>query len=185
MIRKLELDELGKLYRNHIGKDFPPRERPPCFVIKNNIKKNTQEGFIYVDNDTELGYAITSISEYAVLISLFGIFNGNRGKGSGTQFLQEIIKHYDNKKAIIVEVERPEDAKSGEEKIVCEKRISFYEKVKFTIHKDIEYSIFKVPMYLMTHSKENLTKEDIIKYMKIIYGITLRKRFHNMLQIKI
>ncbi|MCL2859133.1 MAG: GNAT family N-acetyltransferase [Oscillospiraceae bacterium] len=184
MIRKLELNELDKLYKNHIKKDFPPMERPPCFVIKNNIKKNVQEGFIYVNEDIELGYVITSKSEDSILLFLFAIFNGNRGNGAGTEFLREIIKYYNNKKAIIAEVERPEDAKSYEGKIMCEKRILFYERLGFTIYKDIDYTIFGIPMYLMAYSNENLAKEDIVRYIKAIYGVTLSKQFQNMLKIK-
>jgi len=184
MIRKLELNELSNIYREYIRKDFPKRERPPCFVIKNNMKKNAQEGFIYVEEDIELGYAINSISTYAILISLFAVFEGNRKKGIGTKFLQEIIKNYDNKKAVIVEVEKPEDAKSDEQRILREKRISFYERVGFKICKDIEYNIFGIPMYLMVYSKDELTKEEIIKYMKEVYGFTLRKEFSHMLKIK-
>ncbi|MCL2383560.1 MAG: GNAT family N-acetyltransferase [Oscillospiraceae bacterium] len=158
-------------------------ERPPCFVIKNNMKNNIQEGFLCVEKDTELGYSINALSEEAVLISLFGVFKENRGKGIGTKFLKEVIEKYGDKKAIIVEVEKPENAKSEEEKTIREKRISFYEKSGFIIYKDINYMIFNNSMYLMVNSSEEIAKEDIIRHMKEIYGRTLRKQFQNMLQI--
>ena len=182
MVRKLEIKELGKLYRKHIKRDFPPIERAPCFVIKRNMKNNVQEGLIYVNKNEELGYSINSVIGEVVLISLFAVFNGNRGSGIGTKFLEEIIKYYDNKRMIIVEVEKPENAKSYEEKSVCKKRISFYEKQVFEIRKDIEYSIFGLPMYLMVYSKEKFQKEEIINQMKIVYGLILRSRLQNMLK---
>ncbi len=184
IIRKLEINELEKLYKNHIEKDFPPIEIPPCFVIEKNMKNEVQEGFIYLNENIETAYAINSISEDAVLISLLAVFNGKRGIGIGSKFLKEIIEYYHTKSSIIVEVERPEDAKSCEEKNICEKRISFYEKFGFVIQRDIDYSIFNAPMYLMVYSNENIIKENIIKQVKIIYSLVLRKKFQNMLKIK-
>lgn len=190
MIRKLEMKEVGKTYRKHVKKDFPPIERPPCYVIKHNIKKGFKEGFIYVDEGKgeELGYAFNSISEEAVLISLFAVFDGNRGNGVGTKFLKELLEY--NNKATIVEVEKPEYAKNDEEKKICDKRILFYEKLGFKIYKDIDYTLFGFPYYIMVYSKNDiLSEEEIVKQLKIIYSSTLRKRFKNMLdkvlQIKI
>jgi len=181
MIRKLEIKEIGKLYRKHIKKDFPPIERPPCYVIKHNMKKGFKEGFIYVDEGKELGYALNSISEQAILISLFAVFDGNRGTGIGTTFLKELLEYNDNK-ATIVEVEKPEYAKTDEEKKICEKRILFYEKVGFKIYKDIDYCLFGFPYYIMVYSKNAiLSKEEIIKQLKAIYSSTLRERYRNML----
>ena len=111
MIRKIEINELPEIYRNHIEKDFPPEERAPYFVIENNMKNNLQEGFIYVKEGIELGYSLNLISEEGVLISLFAVFDGNRGSGIGTEFLIEILKNYKTKKVILVEVEKPELAK--------------------------------------------------------------------------
>lgn len=184
IIRKLEINELGKLYRNHIKKDFPPTERPPCCVIKNNIKNKLQEGFIFLNQGEDSAYSINALSEDAILIFLFAVFEGKRGNGIGSKFLKEIIEYYKTKDSIIVEVERPEDAKSLQEKVICEKRISFYERLGFVIQKDIEYSIFDVPMYLMVYSNKNISKEKVINQMKTIYGLILRKRFQNMLKIK-
>jgi len=183
MIRELEINELNKLYKEHIKNDFPAVERFPCFIIKSNMKNNLQEGFIYVDENKEQGYAINSISKEAINISYFVIFKENRGRGLGTNFLKEIINHYNNKKVITVEVEKPENAKTEEEKIICEKRISFYEKLGFTIRKDINYSIFKLPMYLMVYSNGNLSKEEIIKYVKTIWDSILKIGFKHMLKI--
>jgi len=184
MIRKLEIEEVKNLYREHIKKDFPKNERPPSFVIKNNLKNNIQEGFIYVKDDTELGYATIYLSEESILISLFGVFEGSRGKGIGTNFIKEICDHYDTKKSIFVEVEKPELAKSEEGKKVSERRISFYKKAGFSLYKDIDYTIFGVPMYLMASSKKKLSEGQVITEMKTIREKVLKKGLRQGMKIK-
>jgi len=184
MLRKLEITEISELYSRHIKRDFPSSERAPCFVIKNNMKNNVQEGFIYSKDKEELGYAINSISEESVLISLFAVFCQNRGQGVGTEFLAEVIDKYNDKKVIIVEVEKPELAKEDTQKIVCEKRISFYKKLGFKMYKDIDYKIFGVPMYLMAYSKEALGREEVIAEVKKVQYKSIRKELQNMVKIK-
>lgn len=183
MIRKIEIKEVSKLYRAHIKKDFPHIERPPCFVIKNNMKNGIKEGYLYIKDNTELAYSINAIIENFVLISLFAVFSEHRNQGIGTTFLKEMLDNYIDKKGIILEVEKPENAKRSEEKEIRNKRISFYENIGFTVYKDIEYSIFKVPMYLMVFSNTKLTKNEIVLAVKNTYSKILRKRLQSMIKI--
>ena len=184
MIRKLEIAELNQLYNEHIKQDFPVNERPPCFIIKKNLNNKLQEGFIYIYENEESGYAINSPVGELVLISLFAIFEEQRKKGRGTNFLRELIKYYDSKRTLIVEVEKPEKASTKEQRIVCEKRILFYESVGFVIYKDIDYKIFGVEMYIMIYSKTALAQEDVIEDVKSVYTQMLGRGFQKMLKIK-
>ena len=182
MLRKIEISELNQLYSKHIKKDFPTNERPPCFIIKKNIENKLQEGFIYREGNEEFGYAINTLTDEIVLILLFATYSNKRQKGKGTSFLKELIQYYADKKVLIVEVEKPEVAQDEKQRIICEKRISFYEKSGFVIHKDIDYSIFGVPMYLMTYSKDKLDREEVIINIREVYSKTLGKTFQGMLK---
>lgn len=183
MIRKLEIEEVNKLYKKHIKIDFPTFERAPCYIIKKNMKKGIEEGFIYKEDYKELAYAFVSISEEAVLISLFAVFNKNRGNGIGTKFLKELLEYYNTKKAIIVEVERTEDKKKKEERMICKKRVDFYERLGFKLYKDIKYKLFGCSYYLMVYGEKILLREEIIHYVKKIYGDILNK-YQRFLKIK-
>jgi len=173
MLKEINSNNFCNLYSQHIVNDFSDDQRPPYDIIKKNIETGYSEGFIYVLDNKEMAYAINTISDNKVVISVFAVFNSFRNSGIGTSFLVELLDYYSDKKIIIVEVDKPEQAKTTEEKVVCEKRISFYERAGFIIHKDIEYSIFGIDFYLMTYSKDKLEKKDVIESMKAVYKQTL------------
>lgn len=181
MIRKIEHKELKKIYKEHINYDFPPHERASYYVMKRAMKKGLQEGYMYHNKEEDLGYAFQFISKHTILISLFAILNGKRIQGIGSQFLKELIEQSNNK-TIIVEVERPQDLKTEEEKNIAKKRIRFYEKLGFTLYHDIAYVIYGTPYYIMVHQKEeHISKEEIIKQIREIYRATMNKRFQFMI----
>lgn len=177
MIRKIEIEEIKELYKNHIKKDFPINEIPPAFTIKSNMKRQISEGFILVENSASLGYSIATITDESVVITLFAIYQNKRGAGIGTKFLKELLEYYKDKKVVILEVEKPEDAKTSDARIICERRIHFYENVGFKIYKDIDCILFGVPYYLMVYGDGNLSKEDIIGHMRKSYELSLRSKF--------
>jgi hypothetical protein len=77
------------------------------------------------------------------------VFEEYRGRGYGPSLLEHIKGAYTKKNGIIVEVEKPEEASTQEEKEVRQKRILFYEKAGFTQIPGIRYAIWDVPMHLM------------------------------------
>jgi len=139
----------------------------------------------------QLGYSINAISNDAILIVLFAMNENVRGQGFGTAFLTEMIAHYQtlNVHTIILEVERPEDAKSETERMIREKRIAFYERVGFVLRSDITFKTFTVPMYLMVYQTEQKTKDEcfskeaLIVSVKKLYEIMVGKRLMRMLEI--
>lgn len=84
-----------------------------------------------------------------VLISLLAVFHEYRGQGIGSESMKELRVMYENKQAIIVEVERPDFSQTPEECDSRKRRIEFYEKAGFYLIPNIDYSIWDVPMHLM------------------------------------
>ena len=171
-VRSIEPSEFKGIYKR-IRKDFSPGEHAPYFVLRRDLETGIQKGLLLLDGGSERAYAVCADAcenDY-VLISLLAVFEEYRGKGYGPVLLEEIKSAYAAKKGIIVEVEKPEEAKSEEEKTVRLKRIRFYEKAGFCLVPGIRYSIWGVPMHLMvlpgTAPKEEMTAD----IGRIIYDI--------------
>jgi len=70
---------------------------------------------------------------------------------------------YQNKQALLVEVERPDRAQTPEEGVFRKLRIEFYERAGFYLMEEMDYSIWDIPMHLMAlplvASKETINRE--------------------------
>lgn len=180
----LDPNEFKKIYKR-IKKDFAAGEYPPYFVLHRQIITGIQRCFLYVSEGLEKAYAVCAgnhPNEY-VLISLFAVYPAYRGTGVGTAFLEKIKETYAGKKGVLVEVERPRDAKNSAEKEVREKRIRFYQRAGFRIIPGLEYSIWGVPMHLMAWGGDSDTQE-IMRRIHEIYLELMGKRFIHMLQVR-
>lgn len=169
-LKSIELSEYGAVYKR-ITEDFAPGEYPPYIVLRNQLKKGVQKGVYLLHREKPVAYSICAEGDRYnyVLISLFAVYKENRGKRYGSKFLQEIIKYYTSRDGIIVEVEKPENAVTPQEKAIRERRIQFYEKAGFHLLPGIDYSIWDVPMHLMALS--NAIFIDRTKTGKIMYDI--------------
>lgn len=171
-VSKMQIADLKEIHE-HIVEDFLPGEYPPYDALYRHLASGRQEGFILNKGHRKAAYAIcaaNSKNNY-VLISLLAVFDEFRGHGTGTSFLKELIYIYSGKNGIIVEVERPEDSDTEEEKMIRTKRIDFYKKAGFYLIPGIKYSIWGIPLHLMAVTdpdRELLTNEET---GRIIYDI--------------
>lgn len=174
--------EFKRIY-NKIKKDFSPGEYAPYKVLYKQLKKGIQQGFLFYADGIEAAYAVCAAGHRGgfVLISLLAVYPEYRGKGFGTQFIREIKRIYADKKGVIVEVEKPENAKDEAEKTNRENRIAFYRKADFELVLGIEYSIWTVPMHLMICSEGNRTPAEIGRIMYEIYLELLGRHFIHMM----
>lgn len=86
---------------------------------------------------------------------------------------------------IIVEVERPENSISDNERALCEKRIKFYRNAGFYLVHNIDYSIWDVPMHLMVLPLEaapSTINEMIGQIIHDIYLELMGKRYIHKLK---
>ncbi|KNY28924.1 GNAT family N-acetyltransferase [Pseudobacteroides cellulosolvens] len=149
-IRKINDKELIDVYK-HIKKDFAPDEYAPYEVLYHQVQNGEQEGMILCKDEQDVAYAICAGSSPNgfVLISLLAVYEQFRCQGIGSVFLNKLGSKYSNKSGIIVEVEKPEESSSKEERDCRKKRIEFYKKAGFCLIPNIDYSIWDVPMHLM------------------------------------
>lgn len=186
-IRKIKLDEFKNIY-NRIEDDFVEGEYAPYEILRQQLQKGSQKGFILLQGQREVAYSFcveAGTNDY-VLLSLLAVYQEFRGCGIGSAFLEELKRFYSKKSGIIVEVEKPEDALTEQEKIIREKRIRFYQKAGFYLVPNVDYSIWDVSMHLMvlpqlvTQQKVN---EQIGHIIYQIYYELLGKQFIDKLKI--
>ena len=149
-IRKMIPAELKNVY-TRIELDFAEGEYAPYDVLAKQIENGTQKGYIFQNGGNDVAYSICADScpNGIILISLLSVYKEFRGNGLGSTFLKALIRRYSMNQGVIVEVEKPENSKSDEERTICEKRIKFYQKAGFYLVPDIDYTIWDVPMHLM------------------------------------
>lgn len=149
-IRRMGLDELEVLYK-HIVQDFSEGEYAPYPMMHQHLLDGDQKALILHEGEQDLAYSICSDNHdnMYVLVSLLALFKEHRDQGIGSLFLNRLRQIYQNKQALLVEVERPDLSKTEEEGNSRRPRIRFYEKAGFFLIEEVDYSIWDIPMHLM------------------------------------
>ncbi|MDR3644547.1 MAG: GNAT family N-acetyltransferase [Clostridia bacterium] len=189
-VRSIELKELKKIYCR-IKRDFAPGEYAPYVVLYHQLRSGTLKGFVLLEGGSEVAYAVCAEGNEngCVLISLMAVYEGIRGRGYGTAFLEELRAVYADKNGIIVEVEKPEAASTAPEKALRERRIAFYQRAGFLLLPNIEYTIWDVPMHLMAlplQASQQAIGDEIVQIINEIYLSLLGKHYiHKMRVIRL
>ena len=153
-VRPFHLNDFDSIYAR-ILRDFIPGEYPPRAVLRGQLKHGKVQGLLLEDDDgagrKPVAYAITAKQPGGayLLVSLLAVFDGQRGKGYGSAFLQALREYYAGCDGLIVEVERPDKAPDEAEREIRIRRMRFYERAGFFPVPNIEYSIWGIPMHLM------------------------------------
>lgn len=186
-IRHMETGELKDIYQR-IKEDFPPEEHAPYTVFYKQLKGEIQEGLVFCDGKRDLAYSVCAVSDNDyVLVSLLAVFKEFRAKGIGSAFMKALSELYADKSGILVEVERPELAKTEKDYSYRLRRINFYEKAGFYLIKGINYSIWDVPMHLMAlplSSSVEIVEKEIEHIMYQIYFRLLGEQFIQKMQFE-
>lgn len=127
MVVRLDYNELKALYKQHIKKDFPFWERRPLFSMKWLYKKGQYTCFALKEQGKIVAYAIFIHGGTAssVLLDYFAVVSEMRGGGVGSRFFKTLAECWD-KSGVVIECERPEAAKTEEEKSTRSRRVDFY-----------------------------------------------------------
>jgi len=188
-LRPMELDEFRLLYKRIVS-DFSQGEYAPYPIIYQHLQAGLQKAMIFTADDQDRAYSIcTDNNDNAyVLISLLAVFREYRGQGMGSAFIERLCLMYKDKQALLVEVERPDQAKTKQDGDVRRKRIEFYEKAGFYLIENVDYSIWDIPMHLMAlpliASKETISLE-IKGSMYALYLSLLGEAFIHKMQFEV
>lgn len=187
MLEKIKFKEFKRLYRTRMVQDFPSNERPKLQGFRKRMLKYNEEVFIYSEDNKEKAYLIVDeLEENYILISFLAVYKEYRGQGIGSKLLKEIREKYQNKKAILLEVENPEYAKE-KERTIMEKRISFYKKSDYEIVSNLEMEMFFVQYKIMALKNGNfiMDKETIARVIQNYYNKILKKPYRKFIKSKI
>lgn len=179
-IKKLEIDEVVKVYEERLVIDFPLEEQKPLSVITSLMKRGLYLCYGLFDKDDMVAYGFFAcMGGYRdILIDYLAVSANTRGKGYGSQFLalmKEELKDFDS---IIFEVESGKSAKTCEEVEICQKRLKFYRRNGLK-DSSLRLSLFGIDMKLlylplsMTPSEERIQK-----VLDLIYDEFYGKQLH-------
>ncbi|MCD7771825.1 MAG: GNAT family N-acetyltransferase [Oscillospiraceae bacterium] len=127
-MKKIGLDELRIIYKEHIREDFPRGERRPLFGMEKLQKAGRYDCYGYYQEDSLVAYAcyiLTQNDSYA-LLDYFAVVPQLRGKGIGSEFLRSLNGNVSAKRGVFIEAESPDSAKAEAERQTRERRIRFY-----------------------------------------------------------
>lgn len=144
ILKEFDLKTIKQIYKQRMKLDFPPSERMPYFILKKCLKNGKITLLLYSEDDIVKGYAICMESKDIVFIYYFAVFEEYRKNGIGSKFIEELAEFYEDKKAIICEVESIETAKNDSEKNIRKRRVDFYKRLGFKIVDEIKYIAYGV-----------------------------------------
>lgn len=163
----LSKNQILTLYANLAPLHFPADELRPMENMESLFAREGYEGLgLYhtAAPDKLLGYALfIHVPKLPiVLLDFYAILEEYRCLGLGSTFLQQIKIHYQNIRGILLETEDVAAASSPEEKLLRERRNSFYEKngagktsLSSTVF-GVAYSIYFLPTQTATTSVSKL-----------------------------
>ena len=144
ILKEFNFKTIKQIYKQRMKTDFPSNERIPYFMLKKLLKKGITKFFLYKEDEKIKGYAVCIESDKIVFLYYFAIFKEYRGNGCGSKFIEELAEFYEDKKAIICEVESIETAKNDSEKNIRKRRVDFYKRLGFKIVDEIKYIAYGV-----------------------------------------
>lgn len=141
--------EVRQIYKEHIAVDFPASERPPLPHFVRAIEQSASELYLCEKDGQDVAYAVFREESGYILLNYFAVYKDRRGKGTGTELLQEIRNSYADKKGIILEAEHVDYAKSQADQEIRRKRIAFYERCGYTCLLDFDLLLFGEHYHVM------------------------------------
>jgi GNAT superfamily N-acetyltransferase len=167
-LKQLISEEIEEIYKEHMKKDFPPEELKPIDIIKKLIKKKIYMCYGLYDNDKLLAYALLVISKSYLLIDYYAVCKEYRSAGVGSEFLNLLKEQFKDYNGIIVEVEKVECAPDEEERVIRERRITFYNRNGMRMT-NISVLLFNVNFSIMCFCNDELDDGCIREGLEDIY----------------
>ena len=87
---------------------FPKQERKPFGILKRSVKRGKVELFAAWEGTDLLGFTAVIPFENMVMVDYLAVSAKARGKGTGSQLMEEVCGHYTGKKVVLL-IERLDD----------------------------------------------------------------------------
>ena len=132
--KRLDLDALHLVYREHLTPDFPPAERKPLSAMEKLLSAGRNEPWGLYRGEELMAYALLWRDPEGgfVLLDYLGVCRDKpRGQGIGTVMVAHLMGQYRHVSGILVEAEAEGDDASPEENGLRARRLAFYRRLGF------------------------------------------------------
>ena len=132
--KRLDLDALHLVYREHLTPDFPPAERKPLSAMEKLLSAGRYEPWGLYRGEELMAYALLWRDPEGgfVLLDYLGVCRDKpRGQGIGTVRVAHLMGQYRHVSGILVEAEAEGDDASPEENGLRARRLAFYRRLGF------------------------------------------------------
>ena len=132
--KRLDLDALHLVYREHLTPDFPPAERKPLSAMEKLLSAGRYEPWGLYRGEELMAYALLWRDPEGgfVLLDYLGVCRDKpRGQGIGTVMVAHLMGQYRHVSGILVEAEAEVDDASPEENGLRARRLAFYRRLGF------------------------------------------------------
>ena len=132
--KRLDLDALHLVYREHLTPDFPPAERKPLSAMEKLLSAGRYEPWGLCRGEELMAYALLWRDPEGgfVLLDYLGVCRDKpRGQGIGTVMVAHLMGQYRHVSGILVEAEAEGDDASPEENGHRARRLAFYRRLGF------------------------------------------------------
>lgn len=108
---------------------FPKSERKPFFSIRRSVKKGKAQLLTAVENGILQGFVMVISYRDMVMVDYLAVSGEIRSHGTGSKIMQEVCRHFFDKKIVLL-IERPDDSAENKEQRIARRK--FYFKNGFT-----------------------------------------------------
>ena len=132
--KRLDLDALHLVYREHLTPDFPPAERKPLSAMEKLLSAGRYEPWGLYRGEELMAYALLWRDPEGgfVLLDYLGVCRDKpRGQGIGTVMVAHLMGQYRHVSGILVEAEAEGGDASPEENGLRARRLAFYRRLGF------------------------------------------------------
>ena len=132
--KRLDLDALHLVYREHLTPGFPPAERKPLSAMEKLLSAGRYEPWGLYRGEELMAYALLWRDPEGgfVLLDYLGVCRDKpRGQGIGTVMVAHLMGQYRHVSGILVEAEAEGDDASPEENGLRARRLAFYRRLGF------------------------------------------------------
>ena len=132
--KRLDLDALHLVYREHLTPDFPPAERKPLSAMEKLLSAGRYEPWGLYRGEELMAYALLWRDPEGgfVLLDYLGVCRDKpRGQGIGTVMVAHLMGQYRHVSGILVEAEAEGDDASPEENGLRARRLAVYRRLGF------------------------------------------------------
>lgn len=169
--KQLVKEQYPGIFHDHMKEDFAADELKPLSMMYDMLDRGIYKGFGFYEQEKLIGYAFLVIGGgNCVLLDYLAICPEFRNRGYGslvlTALAEELAKEKRISGGLILESEKPEAGKTGEDRALRLRRIGFYERNGFR-RTTLICELFGVAYTIMYRPSEPIPLEEREVYQEL------------------